>query len=62
MLVPGAWSVQHGHDLVERVEDDLRARLPHATIFTHLEPIEDPKSFADTELDRAMSSGGEAGL
>jgi len=53
VLVPGAWTVQHGHDLVERVEDGLRAGLPHATIFTHLEPVEDPKSFADTELDRA---------
>lgn len=56
VLVPGAWTVQHGHDLVERVEDDLRARLPHATVFTHLEPVEDPKSFTDIELDRAMSS------
>ena len=62
VLVPGAWTVQHGHDLVERVEDDLRAGLPHATIFTHLEPVEDPKSFADTELDRAMSSRREPGL
>jgi len=48
-------------DLAERVEDDLRVQLPHATIFTHLEPIEDPKSFADTELDRAMSSDPERG-
>ncbi|MBE2319331.1 cation transporter [Solirubrobacter sp. CPCC 204708] len=56
VLVPGAWTVQHGHDLVERFEDDLRARLPHATIFTHLEPVEDPKSFADTELDRAATA------
>jgi len=62
VLVPGAWTVQRGHDLVEQVEDDLRARLPHATIFTHLEPVEDPKSFADTELDRAMSSARERGL
>lgn len=59
VLVPGAWTVQHGHDLVERVEDDLRAQLPRATIFTHLEPVEDPKSFTDIELDRAMSSGHE---
>lgn len=56
VLVPGAWTVQHGHDLVERVEDDLRAQLPRATIFTHLEPVEDPKSFTDIDLDRAMSS------
>lgn len=56
VLVPGAWTVQRGHDLVEHVEDDLRERLPHATIFTHLEPVEDPKSFRDIDLDRAMSS------
>ena len=53
VLVPGAWTVQRGHDVVEEVEEQLRAALPHATIFTHLEPAEDPRSFADTTLDRA---------
>ena len=53
VLVPGAWSVQRGHDVVEDVEAELRRRLPHATVFTHLEPAEDPRSFADTALDRA---------
>jgi cation diffusion facilitator family transporter len=52
VLVPGDWSVQRGHDLVERVEARLRAVLQHATVFTHLEPADDPKSFDDTELDR----------
>jgi cation diffusion facilitator family transporter len=52
VLVPGAWTVQQGHDVVEDVEDELRERLPHATVFTHLEPAEDPRSFADTALDR----------
>ena len=52
MLVPGAWTVQQGHDVVEDVEAELRKRLPHATVFTHLEPAEDPRSFADTALDR----------
>jgi cation diffusion facilitator family transporter len=52
VLVPGAWTVQHGHDLVERVEDALGDRLPYATVFTHLEPAEDPRSFDDTALDR----------
>jgi cation diffusion facilitator family transporter len=55
VLVPGAWTVQHGHDVVEEVEAELRHQLPHATIFTHLEPAEDPRSFADTALDRATS-------
>jgi cation diffusion facilitator family transporter len=52
VLVPGAWTVQRGHDLVERVEARLCERLPGANVFTHLEPAEDPASFADTGLDR----------
>jgi cation diffusion facilitator family transporter len=55
VLVPGDWSVKRGHDLIERLERDLRQRLTPATVFTHLEPIEDPASFADTSLDRAES-------
>ena len=52
VLVPRAWSVQRGHDEVKRVETALRDRLPHATVFTHLEPIEAPRSYDDTRLDR----------
>jgi cation diffusion facilitator family transporter len=52
VLVPGAWTVQRGHDLVEDVEAALGRRLPYATVFTHREPAEDPRSFDDTELDR----------
>lgn len=55
VLVPGSWSVQAGHDLVEQVEADIRAVLEPATVFTHLEPIEDPVSFEDTALDREGS-------
>ena len=52
VLVPGAWTVQRGHDLVEHVEEDLREALPFASVFTHLEPAEDPRSFDDATLDR----------
>jgi cation diffusion facilitator family transporter len=44
VLVPGMWTVQRGHDVVEQVEAALRERLPYATVFTHLEPAEDPRS------------------
>jgi len=54
VLVPGDWSVQKGHDLAEKVEESLREPFDQATVFTHLEPIEDPLSFADTGLDRTM--------
>ena len=41
VLVPGHWTVQQGHDLLEHVEADVRATLPHRTVFTHIEPSED---------------------
>ncbi len=44
--------MKEGHDLAERFEEDLRNRFDQATVFTHLEPIEDPISFVDTGLDR----------
>lgn len=52
VLVPGAWSVQQGHDFTERIEADLRAHYPGLTVLTHIEPIEDPRSHADLHLDR----------
>jgi cation diffusion facilitator family transporter len=55
--VPGRWSVQRGHDLLEKIEADLRLALPSATIFTHIEPIEDPRSFRDENLDRDLPRG-----
>ncbi|MEJ2747253.1 MAG: cation diffusion facilitator family transporter [Anaerolineae bacterium] len=50
--VPGAWSVQQGHTLLEELERDLRQAVPLASIFTHLEPAEDPASWDDIELQR----------
>jgi cation diffusion facilitator family transporter len=52
VLVPGAWTVQRGHDLLEAIEAQIRQSLPEVTVLTHLEPIEDPVSFADRNLDR----------
>lgn len=47
VLVPGSWSVKEGHDFTERVIDDLVAADPSLRVSAHLEPIEDPKSYAD---------------
>ena len=52
VLVPGSWTVQVGHDWSERIEADIRLALPHAHVTTHLEPIEDPLSMIDKDLDR----------
>jgi cation diffusion facilitator family transporter len=52
ILVPGAWSVARGHDLVEAIEADVGRVLPRGTVTTHLEPLEDPASWHDVGLDR----------
>jgi cation diffusion facilitator family transporter len=55
VLVPGHWTVQQGHDWAERIEADIRHALPHTHITTHLEPLEDPMSMNDQQLDRSLS-------
>lgn len=55
ILVPGEWTVQRGHDLLEEIEEKVRAAVPDSTVFTHLEPLEDPTSWEDLRLER----GGE---
>jgi cation diffusion facilitator family transporter len=52
ILVPGAWTIQRGHTLAEQIERAIVAALPKTTVFTHLEPIEDPVSWEDQSLDR----------
>lgn len=52
VLVPGAWTVQQGHDWLERIEADIRRAVPYAHVTTHLEPLEDPISLSDQALDR----------
>jgi cation diffusion facilitator family transporter len=52
VLVPGAWTVQLGHDWCERIEADIRRAVPQAHVTTHLEPREDPVSLVDAGLDR----------
>lgn len=52
VLVPGDWTVQRGHELCEDIEDKIVALLPDTTVFTHLEPVEDPASHADRDLPR----------
>jgi len=52
VLVPGRWTVSRGHELLERIERDVRVAFAHTTIDTHIEPLEDPASWADQGLDR----------
>ena len=53
LLFPGDWSVARAHALSEEIEAAIRVAVPRLTIVTHLEPIEDPASYDDGDLDRA---------
>ena len=50
VLVPPEWSVQQGHDLLERIEAEIRRALPPVTVLTHLEPLGDPAAMSDQDL------------
>jgi cation diffusion facilitator family transporter len=52
--VPGAWSVQKGHDLAEQMEADLRQTISPLSVFIHMEPKEDPASWNDVQLNRTV--------
>jgi cation diffusion facilitator family transporter len=52
VLVPPEWTVQQGHDLLERIEADVRRALPPVTVDTHLEPLGDPAAMSDQEIHR----------
>ncbi|GAB1692636.1 cation diffusion facilitator family transporter [Krasilnikovia sp. M28-CT-15] len=47
VLVPGAWTVQAGHDLLEQIEQAIRDGLADTTVLTHMEPREDPRAYDD---------------
>jgi cation diffusion facilitator family transporter len=57
VLVPGHWTVQQGHDLLEEIERRIAERVGSVTVDTHLEPVEDPASYRDQQLEREQPGG-----
>lgn len=43
VLVPGAWTVEAAHAIVDQLEADIRASVEHARVICHIEPIEGHK-------------------
>jgi cation diffusion facilitator family transporter len=58
VLVPGAWTVQRGHDLLEQIEAAVRRALPDTAVLTHLEPREDPRAYDDYAFDGQADPDG----
>ncbi len=52
LLVPGDWTVRKGHQYAEQIEQQVAQMIPLANIVTHIEPVEDPVSREDMNLDR----------
>ena len=53
LLLPGNWTIQKGHDEAEKIEKKIRELFAEpVTVFTHLEPKEDPVSMHDIGIDR----------
>jgi cation diffusion facilitator family transporter len=52
LLVPDAWTVKQAHQLSEEIESRIRSMVPQASLLTHIEPISDPASYDDQNLDR----------
>jgi cation diffusion facilitator family transporter len=50
LLVPGRFSVQRAHDLTGKIEDAVRAALPGIEVTVHIEPIEEPSAWKDSDL------------
>ena len=57
---PGRGRVHRGHELLERLEREIRQVVPNVTVFTHLEALEDPSSWDDQALDRTATAGEES--
>jgi len=49
VLFPGGMSVHEAHDLAHRLEQDIEAAVPHVEVLTHLESLEDPRSWDDPD-------------
>ncbi|MBE9174627.1 cation transporter [Synechocystis salina LEGE 06155] len=60
VLVPGDWTVQRGHDLCESIETAIAQLIPGSRVTTHLEPLEDPKSWRHGDDFSPSPSLGQA--
>jgi cation diffusion facilitator family transporter len=54
LLVPGNWSVHKSHSLAEQFENRVGETIANTNIVTHIEPIDDPISMKDANIDRGQ--------
>ncbi len=52
LLMPGEWTIARGHEIADQIEEEIRTKVLRLNVLTHLEPLEDPASWDDVELER----------
>jgi cation diffusion facilitator family transporter len=52
VVVPGVWTVHQGHQVTTQLEEELKLRIPHSVVYTHLESSDDPASWDDHKLEK----------
>ena len=57
VLVPGAWTVQRGHELLNRLENEMAQALPGALVSTHMESLDDPTSWHGKTAENSVGIG-----
>jgi cation diffusion facilitator family transporter len=50
VLVPGDWTVDRGHQLVDQIEREVQVAVPGTAVSTHLESLNDPASWEDIDF------------
>lgn len=55
LLMPGEWTIARGHKIADHIEEEIRTKVPRLNVLTHLEPLEDPASWDDVEIERKAS-------
>lgn len=55
LLMPGEWTIARGHEIADQIEEEIRSQVPRLNVLSHLEPLEDPASWDDVELERKKS-------
>jgi cation diffusion facilitator family transporter len=53
LQMPGKWDLLKGHGIADKIEKEVRMLFPGSptTVFTHIEPAEDPASMLDIGID-----------
>ena len=60
LLVPGVFTVQRAHEIINEIEEAVRAGMPDMEVTVHVEPIEERAAYEDSALVRLEQAARQA--